>query len=326
MFLSVIIPVYNAESYLDACLASLLEQDIPREDYEILCVNDGSTDGSLSILARAASENPNVRILSQENQGVAQARNAGLEEASGEYIWFVDGDDLVRENCLARLKRAAEETGCDRLNLGAYQFTGTLSREERQSPLPDNAPWYDSVVWRALLRRGFLQENGISFRYPELTHGEDGLFMYELSLHAPKTAQAEETCYFYRVHAQSAENARTIETHRKKARSHMAIAEILRGYYVSGNADERTADKLMSCLWTALYEIAQLPGPEARAALTRLKQAGLFPFAVPPECTLKRSYLTARGNRLLDWLCRHLQTRWGYAAIRVLHQLKRLLR
>ena len=180
MFLSIIVPVYNGARYLGSCLDSLLEQDI--EDYEILCVDDGSTDGSAGIADGYAQAHGNVRVIHQENAGVCAARNAGAAAARGDYIWFVDCDDLLAPNCLAALRAQALKTNCDRLTLGAYQFTYELTQEEtahaREGSLPSNAPWYDSVVWRSLLRRDFLTSHGLTFCHPGLTHGEDGLYMY----------------------------------------------------------------------------------------------------------------------------------------------------
>ena len=96
--LSVIVPVYNVEDYVEKCIRSLLEQDIPLEDYEIICINDGSTDSSLSILRRLQNEYENIIILDQENKGVSQARNNGLDHATGKYILFIDSDDYVEIN------------------------------------------------------------------------------------------------------------------------------------------------------------------------------------------------------------------------------------
>ena len=130
MFLSVIIPVYNAEKYVAESLDSLLKQDLPFEEYEIICVNDGSKDGSLAVLQNYAEKHPNIRIIDKENGGVTTARNAGLEVAKGDFIWFFDADDLAKENILNKLKAMIPETGCDRIVFGAYEFTDAMTEEE----------------------------------------------------------------------------------------------------------------------------------------------------------------------------------------------------
>lgn len=104
-FLSIIIPVYNSEEYLRECLDSCLNQDLAYDDYEIICINDGSSDGSLSILKEYEKECSNLNVVSLErNRGVSVARNVGIEQAVGEYIWFVDSDDYIAYNVLKDLK------------------------------------------------------------------------------------------------------------------------------------------------------------------------------------------------------------------------------
>lgn len=323
MFLSIIVPVYNAERYLPECLGSLLRQDIPREDYEILCVNDGSRDGSLEILRRFAREAGNVTVIDKENGGVTTARNAGLAAARGDYIWFVDADDFLKENILGALRQKIREEDCDRLIVGGYQFEDTWTEREQalsdQGQLPDNVPWYDAVVWRSLLRRNFLKEHDLTFRYPGLTHGEDGLFMYECGLYAPKTARIPQALYFYRVHSGSAETNFTAPNQRKKLNSYLQILQILLHYYQNGQKNAVTADKLTTFLWFALYMTAALPKADARPVLEQLKAMGLFPGKRLPECTLTRSYMTSRTDfigRAYDFLCLHLHTSWGYRLMR----------
>lgn len=101
--LSIIIPVYNTEAYLRRCLDSCLHQDLPTDQYEIIAVNDGSTDGSLEILRLYESNHQNIKVLSQNNQGLSVTRNNGVAIAKGKYLWFVDSDDWIKENCLQGL-------------------------------------------------------------------------------------------------------------------------------------------------------------------------------------------------------------------------------
>ena len=91
--LSIIFPVYNVEAYLNESLSSILSQDF--KDFELIAVNDGSTDNSLSILERYQSLDARLRIISQENKGLSSARNLGLKNARGKYIGFVDSDDMI---------------------------------------------------------------------------------------------------------------------------------------------------------------------------------------------------------------------------------------
>lgn len=90
---SVIIPVYNVEKYLDDCLENVVNQTL--QDIEIICVNDGSTDNSLEVLQKYENEDARIKIINKENGGLSSARNAGIKEAKGEYILFLDSDDMV---------------------------------------------------------------------------------------------------------------------------------------------------------------------------------------------------------------------------------------
>lgn len=101
--LSLIIPVYNVEKYLERCLESCVRQDLPLDEYEIIIINDGTKDNSLSIAERFKTEYNNITIYSQENKGLSAARNKGLSLAKGEYVWFIDSDDWIEENCIAEV-------------------------------------------------------------------------------------------------------------------------------------------------------------------------------------------------------------------------------
>lgn len=330
MFLSFIIPVYNAEKYIAECLNSLLAQDLPSEEYEIICVNDGSNDNSLSILQDFADSYRNIRIINKENGGVTTARNAGLVAAQGDYIWFIDADDLIKENILAQLKIMIPDAGCDRIVFGAYQFLDNLTEEEqersRNRQLTTNTSWYDAVVWRSLLRKDFLQQHDLYFRYPELTHGEDGLFMYEVTLADPIMVATEEVFYFYRIHSGSADTSVSVDNLSRKLRSHIRITRILHGYFLAQeHPEDGSANKMMIYLWKSLYEASQLPLKEAREATKELKKYGLFPYRRPAQCNMETSFMTDRTDlvgRVFDKVYLHLHTRWGYLAMRILQKLR----
>ena len=330
MFLSFIIPIYNAERYLPECLNSLLAQDLAAEEYEIVCVNDGSKDGSLSVLRDFAGRFPNIRIIDKENGGVTTARNAGLEAAAGDFIWFIDADDLIKENILAKLKAMVPKAGCDRIVFGAYEFQDSLTEAEleqsRNGQLATNTSWYDAVVWRSLLRKEFLLQHNLYFRYPELTHGEDGLFMYEVTLKAPVTVETEEVLYFYRVHSGSADTGVSVESLRRKLRSHVRITHILQEHYLAQEVPAAdSANKMMIYLWKSMYEASQLPYKEAREATKELQKYGLFPCRRPVHCTMTTSFMTDRTDlvgKVFDKVYLHLHTRWGYLAMRILQKLR----
>lgn len=109
--ISIIYPVFNVEQYLEKSLQSLLNQDFV--DFEIVAVNDGSTDGSAEILAEFADKDDRIKVYNQENQGVAKARMNALKKAAGEYVCFVDSDDILPENSLSVLYNALINNDAD---------------------------------------------------------------------------------------------------------------------------------------------------------------------------------------------------------------------
>ena len=113
MRLSIIIPAYNVDQYLDRCIESCESQDIHQNDYEIIIVNDGSCDKSLNIANALANKYSNVNVISQENQGLSIARNTGMTLAKGNYIWFVDSDDYIVKNCVGSVLALCEKNDLD---------------------------------------------------------------------------------------------------------------------------------------------------------------------------------------------------------------------
>lgn len=331
MFLSFIVPVYNVEEYLPECLDSLLDQDIPAEDYEIICVNDGSTDNSPLILQDYSRKNANIRIICKENGGLAAARNTGLEYAMGEYIWFVDSDDFIQRNCLGELRSLTEQTQCDRISVGAYTFREILCKEElnkaKQRELTTNTGLYNIAVWNNLFRLAHLKKNNLKF-CPELRYAEDGIYMFEFSLVDNMEVKYEKVCYYYRLRSQSLTTANTYEAKKNKIDGDFRVLRYYKQYYLNrqGNSKE-IADKLMANLWHLLHTISQLSAKECREQIKRLRKAGLYPFVRPEACTIRKSYLTTRTDivgKIFDKIYINMHRPWGFAAMRLFQKLLRM--
>lgn len=120
--ISIVIPVYNVGQYLCQCLDSIITQTI--QDYEVILVDDGSTDESPSICDKYAEKNKRFTVIHQKNEGSAKARNTGLDKATGEYIAFIDSDDWINEDHLQNLQKRAEETEADIVISSYYFFDG----------------------------------------------------------------------------------------------------------------------------------------------------------------------------------------------------------
>lgn len=203
MFLSFIVPVYNAQSYINQCLDSLINQDI--SDYEIICINDGSTDNSQIILDDYSRKYNNIVVKSKANSGVSASRNEGIKIAQGDYIWFIDADDFVAPDILSALKEIATSCNPDRITVESYTFNTALETEQVKRLKP-NVQYKKVMATRTLYKREYLKSNNIMFT-EGVHYGEDGLFNYKTLIHDPKTIDSNVLAYFYRVHNLSVTNA-----------------------------------------------------------------------------------------------------------------------
>ncbi|MDO4230248.1 MAG: glycosyltransferase [Capnocytophaga sp.] len=123
MKLSIIIPVYNTEKYLEECVLSLFEQHIPQEDFEIILINDGSVDASLDVCKKLSQQYKNIKVFDQENQGQSVARNVGINHAQGKYIYFIDSDDYLKSGYLNTFLNIIEQENLDFLGFATYNTT-----------------------------------------------------------------------------------------------------------------------------------------------------------------------------------------------------------
>ena len=147
MKVSVIIPAYNAEKYLEETLESIVNQTL--DEYEIITINDGSTDSTLSILKRYESQYNNFKIIDKQNEGVSAARNDGLKSATGEYIFFYDADDIAELDALDALYSAAVTKKADLVIAGYDIFDNyktTAVRDLDELITMDHIDKYDPQI------------------------------------------------------------------------------------------------------------------------------------------------------------------------------------
>ncbi len=207
MRLSIIIPCYNLEDYVERCITSVLDQDIPSEEYEIILIDDGSKDRTLEILNKYASAHSNIRVISQENKGVSAARNAGIEISRGYYIWFVDGDDWVTPRSLGHLLARAESDDVDILrfdwrHVSEYHAPKPLKVQAYGIVTAYNAPdFFRKKIKRKfylvaqLLKREIIIEHQI--RFLPLRMCEDVPFLAEFVTYSKKITAVNWDIYYY---------------------------------------------------------------------------------------------------------------------------------
>ena len=156
---SIVIPVYNAEEYLEESLRSVLEQSYKK--LEIICVNDGSTDKSLSILQRMKQNDERIKILSEDNRGAGVARNLGMEEAQGEYIYCFDADDCLHRKAIQTLVKVAEKSAADIVLFGYYKFSERKKIRVSFSPKVLKVPLGKAIPPESISDRMFQADHGM---------------------------------------------------------------------------------------------------------------------------------------------------------------------
>lgn len=179
---SIIIPVYNAEKTIEKCISSILKQTY--KDYELLLIDDGSTDNSLKVIKKY-SKYKNIRILNQENHGVAYTRNRGIKEATGDYIMFIDNDDFIDSDYIEQHITAILKENSD-IVISGYRRINIENKILHEEKLRDTY-WARFIIitpWARMFRKDFLLKNNIEFLSYGI--GEDIYFNLLAYSFAPK--------------------------------------------------------------------------------------------------------------------------------------------
>lgn len=200
--ISVIIPVYNNESYLSDTLDSLLAQTF--RDYEAIIVNDGSDDGTDKIIKRYAAKDDRIISIEQEHQGVSAARNTGLDAAGGKYAAFLDGDDVLPEQAYEEMCEAAEKAGAD-LTVGVFERLDGIKihvneRTMKLGKKKDIDPWDEDLahsfeVWNKFFSMDIIRKYNV--RFEDFRYLEDVIFTYTFLQHTSRITSIDKVIYRY---------------------------------------------------------------------------------------------------------------------------------
>ncbi|WP_298499378.1 glycosyltransferase [uncultured Algibacter sp.] len=192
MKLSIVIPLYNKEDYIVRCLDSLLAQDVSKNEFEIIIVDDGSTDSSFSIAKEYAEKYPNIQLFKQKNGGAGAARNKGLEVSKGDYIYFLDADDYIAKNVFKRILELSlgnklEILGFNTKYVSDGSFTNSLTEniQDLTIEVMDGMTYiskkrFRNEAWWYIIKRSFLLDTGIKFT--EGRYLQDSIFTGTLLL------------------------------------------------------------------------------------------------------------------------------------------------
>ncbi len=210
--ISIVVPVYNTEKYLDECLECLEKQTL--KEIEIICVNDGSKDNSLEILQNHASKDERVKVINQANGGVCSARNAGIRAAQGKYISFIDSDDLIPSYSMEKAYNDLKKYNVDvvsfklqtfidgdEININDFAYDPSkvkvCERSKNQNPFYDMVENTGYIVTK-VYKKSVITDNNIWFK-EGVTHYEDQLFNLLVFPHVTKMVQDDNIFYLYRT-------------------------------------------------------------------------------------------------------------------------------
>lgn len=213
--ISVIVPVYNVRDYLKKCLDSILSQTF--SDFELICVNDGSTDGSRKILEEYKKRDNRIIIVDKENGGLSSARNEGMKAAKGKFFSFIDSDDWVDKTMLEKLYKSIDDNNSDIAICAVHQF------DENKQQIDDSNPYYTLeffdktfdnrafsykdtkpfimdvcvMAWNKLYRRSLIEQ--CSAKFPEGLIFEDGPFFFSIFFKTQRISIVRDFLYYYRI-------------------------------------------------------------------------------------------------------------------------------
>ena len=267
----------------------MYEQDLAEDEYEIVCVIDGSPDNSQAVVERYMQSHSNIKLIVQENKGVSVARNVGLKNSNGCYVWFVDPDDMITSNCLKKIFDELEKTQADLFELQyrtceeGYKFTPEIIAFQIDGM---NKEGSSGSGWLSVCRRHYLLENNIIFS-EELSYGEDYLWAFQTKYRKHISIYTNEALYVYRQRNNSAMNANNLS----KTRKHMD--DMMRLYHMYGVELKRCEkDNMETAVLEDIHRRRQLcveatlicmlklclPKTEVKKQLKELQSIGAYPY------------------------------------------------
>ena len=205
---SVLVPVYNVESYLSECLDSLIGQTL--RQIEIICINDGSTDGSLAVLKKYADGDERIIVIDKKNTGYGDSMNVGLEKAKGEYVGIVEPDDFIDLDTFERLYKVAIDSEADVVKANFYNYVAGKDVGKSEMFLKDEIGrvidtkknqhifYQQPSIWSAIYQMKFLRKNGIRFLPTEGASYQDAGFNFKVWAMARRVCFMDEAFLHYR--------------------------------------------------------------------------------------------------------------------------------
>lgn len=293
MKLSIIVPVYNVSKYLAKCLDSLLSQDLKSDEYEIIVVNDGSTDNSGDIAQQYADKYSNIILIKQENQGLSGARNTGIRLAKGKYIQFVDSDDYLEPNVL---KNLVDKMDADKLDILRFNYQNVNERYEVYEPYKEHKPFvdyrdevcdglmflterlgYGCYAWQFVIKSELLRCTENLFKVG--IYFEDTEWTPRIITHANRVTSTDLMVYNYLLRRGSITNSVSIEKKRKVLEDKFLLIESLKEKMVD-KLDKRWYEGMISATTVSIlgYVVDNFY-KEKDVYLRRIKELKVLPLS-----------------------------------------------
>lgn len=293
MKLSIIVPVYNVEAFLRKCVDSLLDQDLPVSDYEIILVDDGSTDGSGALCDALVAEHGNIRVIHQQNRGLSGARNAGIAVAEGPFVIFVDSDDFLESNVLGELVKRVEDKDLDilRFNYQNVNEAGEVFEPNKYAkPFVDFSEevcdgvtflnerlGYACYACQFLVRTSLLKQGGNGFK--EGIYYEDVEWTPRILLQANRVASTGKIVYNYLFRTGSIARNTDIDKKRKALLDKMSILEGFEGLRKQARDDRWFRGMTAQVVLSVLDLVGRYFYPDRKEYLIALKNQVAFPLS-----------------------------------------------
>lgn len=320
--LSVIVPLYNCEKYLEKAIDSVLQQNLSLDEYEIIIVDDGSADRGKNIAEELSKKYDNIKVFSQQNQGPGIARNLGIEKAKGKYLLFLDADDYLEPSTINSALSLAER---EQLDILYFNYREKRGKNISIEPFKFNTDlcgklmtgeesiakfkFYHSV-WSCIYNKDFVLKSCV--RFENQFWGEDVLFIIKLMLQAQRTERVNKVCYNYIRY-----NIKSLTNSRNKDKSHLRrvvssrIDVTIKINKIIEDIEKRRGIINIECLQVlreavsifsqcALYKLvhAGYTTEELRIKLNEMQQSGIYPIGD------RKEYSTVR-DKILKILLNH---------------------
>ena len=289
--LSVVIPVYNAEKYLRNCFDSLFDQGLSQEEIEIICVNDGSKDNSISILNEYAAKYNNIIVVDKENTGVSDTRNKGLDLATGKYVAFCDSDDYLCTGVYRSFIDTMEMNDVDVLIMREFKTVSdaeTYKYDENveiKIDILDNSDLAGRNAWAIMLKRDLIEKHNIRF-YKGMRYAEDTLFAAMVfaagMIDNAKLAVTYSPLYCYRFNPNSAMRSVNSKKHMEDMFTMgREYKRVLSQKFDNELLEIRMSRRICEVVPTILFDNVRCQEYSPKELYKKLKEEGLYPYKTP---------------------------------------------